>query len=397
MGVLLNVKDFIESTIEIRKEIDYSIYSRFLESHPIFVTYYKINLNFSTTDQGFESIVEYIGPNSPVKYNKIKNFFLFGVQNTTLEINIEDINTSIEFTSDAIVLPNTIIPVPNDFFSINYIYKKYLFKIINVEVDTIKSNNFYKITFEYSKPDDVQIQNQVYETYEAVLENIGTEYNVILSEDVNIKENYLKKIYNSIRDKYIEAFYVKKLNSFIIEIEGLNIYNKYFIKFCKDNKLFKDHRDFNTIHFDIYSYIEKNFINIYQKTIYRALETKDISIFEYPDCILLSMNNVVSSIFYRKNKTYYDIRFCKLEEPNNLLLSMNLIDPQLKNKIINNENSDDLIFKILIKYFNNEIIKIEDFKFLENYDMNYNLYNYMYIPLILYIINNLRENIIIKN
>ena len=144
MGKLLNENEIIEKHITRYTERAASEYTKWLETKPNFVTFYHRYQLGSTYDKGLENVEGVIGLNSPNKYDKIEKFPIWGLNELSYDLSKEDTGMSTSYEGEAIIIPNTISPLPDDFFTINYIGKVYIFKINNVVNDAIKSKPFYK-------------------------------------------------------------------------------------------------------------------------------------------------------------------------------------------------------------------------------------------------------------
>ena len=97
-------------------------YYKFADKKPTPTTYYKQNKTKSTLDQGSQLQYAHVSKQSALKYNKILGFYLYGVPQIALNYDIGDNGVEADMISgDAIILPNTIEPLPGDFFAIDYI------------------------------------------------------------------------------------------------------------------------------------------------------------------------------------------------------------------------------------------------------------------------------------
>ena len=85
------------------------------------VTYYNINIKKSTLDQGTRNTYDRIGENSPLRFNKINNFQLYGIDKIQLDYNVGEFGVESPVEGEAFILPNTIIPCVDDMFLINYL------------------------------------------------------------------------------------------------------------------------------------------------------------------------------------------------------------------------------------------------------------------------------------
>ena len=89
-----------------------------------------------------------LGAQSPIRYSEVKNFPIYGMEMIQLDLDeAEEGITSSYDGGELIILPDTIIPYPDDFFIIEHKGMEFLFRVTAVNYDTIKSNNFYKISF----------------------------------------------------------------------------------------------------------------------------------------------------------------------------------------------------------------------------------------------------------
>lgn len=149
MGQILQDKVFLNANIfQFEKRLE-SQYTIFLDKIPTFVTYYHISVNNSMTDSGFLNVDEIVGNDSPIKFQKIDDFPIYGIEAIQLDLSDEDEGLNSSYESEGIILPNTIKPLPNDYFTITYLSKEYIFMVNNIDYDTIKSNNFDKFNIPF--------------------------------------------------------------------------------------------------------------------------------------------------------------------------------------------------------------------------------------------------------
>ena len=146
MATFKTPAEFVNQNVALLRDRQSSMYSIFLESKPTFTTYYHVNKIRSRTDKGLKMPEKLNGALSPIRYNKLLNFPLYGIEQIQLQLEEEDEGLTSDYSGEAIILPNTIHPTPDDYFIINYLEKKYMFRITNYAYDTIKSNNYYKQT-----------------------------------------------------------------------------------------------------------------------------------------------------------------------------------------------------------------------------------------------------------
>lgn len=210
MGKLNSKVDFINDAIKNRQEIDFTSYSRFLESAPIFITYYKQNTEESTLDYGIASTQTFIGADSSIRYNRIKSVPLYGLNLTQIDISEDETGTTASFQSEGIMLPGTFQPIPNDYFMIDYMGKDIVFKVTNVVAGTIKSNDYIKIEFKFNQiledHEQERLDKQITSDNTVIYDNIGTENKAIVTDDQFKRANMLKELYEKLAEDYIEYF-----------------------------------------------------------------------------------------------------------------------------------------------------------------------------------------------
>ena len=91
---------FIKDNTEHMLDNQFSDYTKFLGSAPIFVTYYNQNIIDTTLDNGFGNTYGNVtSEESSKKYNKINDLPLFKVPNIYLEMLFDDNRLSVSFES----------------------------------------------------------------------------------------------------------------------------------------------------------------------------------------------------------------------------------------------------------------------------------------------------------
>ncbi|MGL5751434.1 MAG: hypothetical protein ACRCXT_12950, partial [Paraclostridium sp.] len=248
-------------------------YYIFTDKQPFKTIYYNRNLKKSTLDQGSKLEYSSIGKNSPTKYNKIQDFYLYGLERIMTQLELGDFgleSSSIE--GEAIILPNTIIPVPDDYFIISHMNKPVLFKVTNVSVNTIENgSNFYKIEYKLDKVDNIgEINNQVDSTFEMIINNVGTQFNSIIRSSEADCIRKIEVITDRLKTYYCNLFYNNRVQTFTVNHNGFLIYDPYLIEFIKCNELVRNND--NYIHVDHQTFIPNSFALRYDKTIFKMVE-----------------------------------------------------------------------------------------------------------------------------
>ncbi len=387
MGYIIDDKNFINDNIfkfEKRLESQYSI---FLDRTPTFVTYYHINNINSTTDNGWQNIDKVLGPESPLRYQEIKDFPIYGIENIKLDLSDNDEGLTTDYDGEGVILPNTIKPVPNDFFIISYLDQNFLFMVNAVNYDTIKSNNFYSISFHIrslSGLDVESLRGQVLEKYTCIFKNIGTDDKFLIKDDEYDKFIQLNNLYTKLVQRYLTIFYVKKLNTILFDNANNEfIYDKYLSHFIMENMLFAEKDSYNTIMLTNEDNNER-FIIEYDDSIYSILESGDKSLLPNHLGYWVTMLSDSDSIF-----KYYTIGNVKsvhlLPSGKGEYLSDDLIAKIHTN---DHESTDNIIDELIVRYFNKTIKSMNDLKLheLEKYKIRYTYENFTKIPILLFIL-----------
>lgn len=411
MGFKFNERDFINNNIFKYEDKLNTQFSRFQEQTPMYVTWYNICINESTVDLGFANVEKVLGYNSPLKYNEIKNFPVYDFQAVQLAIDEQEEGLNTEFESELTILPNTIKPYPHDFFILEHKGKEFLFEVTEVNYDTIKSHNYYRVTYHIKFIDEEEssmIDDQISGKYTCIVDNIGTEDKCILEDEVLELIVKLKDIYYELSRKYINYFYNKKYNAFIyVDINKNTVYDRYLNMFIQRNSLLYDHET----HKAIYLTNEDSSCSFeleYDNSIYKAFELQKPKRLINNKFKLVEISNIYSIFYYYNvlcgsvrftngNMDYIEPRLLRTMKENNIENDnelkkdfVNIPIFYLQSKDINEDIGEFSEFdKILIKYINNNIESIYDIN-LEKLDdelfFDLNWFSFIKIPLVLYCI-----------
>lgn len=387
MGYLLDEKKMINDNIFLYEERLNSQLSRFLEKSPTFVTYYHINDNESTVDLGFQNIERILGPNSPVRFNEIKDFPIYGIDQIILSLSDELQGVDSNYEGEAIVLPNTITPYPNDMFTVNYLDQNYLFMVTEVAYDTIKSNNYYKITFTVKAMDETHkgyISNQTSDKFHCILDNIGTKEKAIIRSDDLDQLILLNEIYKNIAEYFKLLFFNAKYNSFLFKnVDGIKIYDKYMTEFINKFEIFNEKKNYSTLML-VNEDKTKSLYLEYHNSVYRAIELCDKNL----------LTNYVYSLAYVSNQ-YSVFNFYRDRNVRSIILGNGEI-PYIRPQIIDNiknsfiDENESVCVNTIVKFFDKKINTVYDLdreklKDYMNY-MSYDFETFILTPLLLYIL-----------
>ena len=218
MGFKFDEKLLVNNNIFKYEDKLNSNWTRFLETTPTYVTYYNINTIESTVDLGFANVDKILGPQSPIRFSEVKNLPIYGMDSIQLDVDENEEGMNSSFDGELIILPDTITPYPDDFFILEHKGHNFLFRVTAVNYDTIKSNNFYKVSFTIkyvTEEDSIKILEQVTEKFTCIVGNIGTEDRCIIEDGTYELLQRMQYLYEDISNRYKLFYYKKKYNSFV--------------------------------------------------------------------------------------------------------------------------------------------------------------------------------------
>lgn len=281
MAFFIDEQKIVENNIFKYEERLNSPISRFLDKPPTFVTYYHINVDETTVDDGFKDLESLIGGRSPLRFQKIENFPIYGLEPVILQLQDQDEGLDGEYQGESVILANTVKPLQNDFFMIKHVNDSYIFRITEVGYDSIRPDNYYKIDYRLEWYDDTKVQElnkQVTEKYTCILQNIGTENNCLIKEEYKDLLDKIDAMYDDIAKTYVTIFYNKRYNCFLGDNdEGYRVFDPLQSYFINKHNLFNKRNDYSTL------VLTEGFADNrrpikYEKSIYRFFERRDLKL-----------------------------------------------------------------------------------------------------------------------
>lgn len=226
-------------------------YAKYIDSTPSFATYYSRDVDTSTENPGLGQVKEIVGMESPLRYNKIKNFPLYAIEEVNPDITADGISgISVEIENTAVILPDTIIPKPDDLFVLNYeenTEKNHLlYRITGVDINAIDSNTYYQISY-VRTPYDYNILNkrQVVDDYRFIYGNTGSKYENVLLEDKYIEVSKLEQQYDKFINFFLDNYYDERRNMiYFKDGDGKYIFMDEVHEFINNHKLLIESRTF---------------------------------------------------------------------------------------------------------------------------------------------------------
>lgn len=282
MPIIINEEKLVNENVLKFEQRFNSKLARFMDHTQTYVTYFHIDTINSTVDDGFLDVESLVGARSPFRYHKIRKFPLYGLESIIPQLQENDWGLDSSFEGDLIILPGTIKPLENDFFIIDYLELPVVFRITEIEYDTIRPDNYYQIHYrvEFIGHDRVhQLENKVLEEYDCIMENIGSEERCIIKTTEHELIKKIKSMYVDIVTTYLDMYYDSKHNSLLSYSDDGDgyVYDQYLGYFVNSHNLLENPNS-------IKSYVltdqvdDPRFDVKYERTLYRIFERQDVSL-----------------------------------------------------------------------------------------------------------------------
>ena len=360
---------------------------------PTIVTYYNINHNASTIDKGSSTLYDDIGQNSSLRFNKIENFHLYGIEKINVNLDIGEYGLESPIEGEALILPNTIVPVPGDMFIINHVIDKpYLFMVTGIGIDTLYTGaNFYKISYKLTRTDMDALTSletvQTIKRFTYKAGNVGTTLAPLIESNQAELIDKIEDNIDTLLNYYMNLFYKNSVQNFILEYQHMYLYDPYLIEFMIRNKLFALSGN-NYFHVEQAVYIGDTFALEYDHTIFKDIEIKKSNMrlnsvypvpVDDPNSLLVDR---LESYYKLSNKVMYK----DYDNP------INWLDMDLLDRVINNELYDEdsnLYYRnLLILYMNNKEFDITDkiMNSIMDLEFNYTKELFYMIPILVFIL-----------
>ena len=370
--------------------VNNSFYS-FNDKKPTIVTYYNINKTLSSLDPGSKLSYDNIGSDTSIRFNKIEDFMIYGIDRIELQTEFEEFGLEADKVSgDGVILPNTIIPTEGDYFEVNYVKDStWLFIITDVQTDTLQNgSNAYKISYKLEYVDNTRIQDQVVATYKMIEKREGKNIvKIVRSEDLAVAKQ-MDQVAVTLKDYFNELYYNSEVQTYIyMDMTQWRMYDPYMIEFLIRNKILANGSE-------SYVYIDhkldpgKTFGIEYGHSFFRAFEKKDINLLlksnrRYIPVNIVSFGTTFSSRFESYFKTNYIVPPTAYTATS---FGDELVYAIQDHKIIedNQENETPLWQNIFVKYFYGEDLTKEEVESTLNVDFNTSIKTFYMIPLLIF-------------
>ena len=401
---LLNVThtQMTQSLVDFQMDLLKNPFFLFNDKKGLPVEYYNLNTTQSQLDQGLKIPYANIGPESPLRFNLVHDFYLFGMERISVQLENGEMGIEgSEISGEAIILPDTIRPYPGDYFTINMTKKKYLFQVRSATIDTLENGgNYYRIDYKLEYLSDDRLIPLVVNEFNFVSGNIGTNYSPVLSTTGYNLAKILDDTAVLLKQYFRGLFYNNKVQTFTfvylyeVCVNGLNssyFYDPYLIEFIIKNKILANTGD-KYEYIDHKTFPKADFPIKYSKSIWRAIETKDKD--HINSCIISSPGIYIddpATIFSTRYENYFEMTY---ENPDPVADRWSSRLSIIPSQVIGHINEGQLFFNsplskynLLIKYFNDMEINAHDMDPLQRIDSYSNDKDtYYLIPIIIFIL-----------
>ena len=380
---------------EFKKRLD-NVYYILNSKKSTITTYYNINLEESTLDPGLGiHYSDFANRLSSLRFNKINKCYLYGIGGAELNAAYGDwgIEGS-EIQGSCIVLPNTFIPYPNDFFSINYLDKDLLFKVISVTPDTLPNGaNFYKLEYILDQHSYAEgsIEDKVVRSMTMMVEHLGTNKRLFMTDEEAQYDEDMTKAITKLQNYFKELFYDGNIQSFCFPQDNALFYDPYMIEFIIRNNIL-DNEDFVYVS---HRTVLSSYFNIeYEKSEFFAFENNRMDqIKKFNSPFVGIAVEEATSLLSQHYETYYQMTYSKYHRLSTVA-SFYIFNTDFFNHIINNERYDDtsdehkMVYNIIIDYLNGSDTEYTYImKAIERMDLMKDKETFYIIPFLIFILN----------
>lgn len=219
-------KDIIDGDISSLKSATKKYSDYFNGEAPIYITYYQIADAAAKVDSSLDDTSEVVGTNSSLKYYRIKNVPVYGLN--TLDINNQLSQRGLEsaITGDFVITPVlNIVPRGGEFFIINDStapdLAQHLFVITDVQYDRATSDKFYKCSFKLYPKDADNIYNQVIKNFiydpsgSGNTDGVGDSF--LITEEDAAQKDKVSSMIDGLIDTYTNLFYSEGMDTFVYQ------------------------------------------------------------------------------------------------------------------------------------------------------------------------------------
>jgi hypothetical protein len=431
MGILQTADTMVDNSMKQLSDVLNSKFTTYLQGNgtPVLVTYYNIDANNSTTELGSGTYDRRLGDNSPLRFNKILDFPVYGLKDFIPTIDPgEGGLMDMEMDMEVVILPNSIKPSPLDHFVYRFfdgnmnVERQVTFRVISIEHSSIKSNNFYKLSLTLADINDEhtveELDNQTISTFRTNIDLIGTNEQCIIEDTIFDRIGTIDNICDYLINSYMDVFYDDRYNALLLRDNniGYPLFDPYLTTFIIEHNIL----DTSKRYIVLMNYDNRYDVSrMYNKTIYRSLEQQNDT-----HLVRMSMKphafetTATNPFVYYGEENVFSIDLVKPTEPKDYVEEFDIelvryvtskgnrfiydyLDIELLNRIqtyqlyLEDENtfSNSLMFSnIFIKFFKKgnmkDLVTDKDIDNLQYFEVTDCKADFLYVPMIIYILRN---------
>ena len=353
------------------------------DQRPSKCTYYNINKEKSTIDGGSKLIYAEMGEESPLRFDRINGLYIYGMQR--LEVNLENEEfgmESTELTGESYILPDQFVPTDNDFFTLDHIDHKWLFRVTDASMAFLQEGTqAWKISWKLERNSDTEILKNVVRDFKYIEATIGTETKrIVLSSNYELAK-LIDETATNLRNYFKDLFYSPKIQSFSFKWYNEYImYDPYSIEFMIRNKLLVAAAS-DYVYIDHISNLPVTFGISYDRSVFRAFEIKNkAKLREYHYQAQADYIDDPTTIFGQRYEQFFQLNYDTVNLAPNGPLNPKSIIPVMKEELIERierelyftedieEDREHMYLNIVIKFFNDRDITEEDLKYFDRID-----------------------------
>lgn len=370
------------------------------DKKPTIVTYYNINKEATTLDPGSKLSYDNIGKNSPIRYNKIDDFMIYGF--TRIELNTENDEFGLEadkVSGECYILPNTIKPTEGDYFEVDHITDStWLFIVTDIQQDTLENgSNVYKITYKLEYVDHNRLLQQVVGSYRMIEKREGTNIAKVVENTKYEIAKVMDEVAVKLKMTFNELFYNPYVQTFIyMDVTDWRIYDEFMIEFLIRNKILDNGND-SYIHVMHQLQPHKTFSIDYEYTLYRAFEKADKNMLTKSNRSIQPMDIIgYGTTFSSRFETYFKARYNNLDSGYaTYCLDDDIVfrvqDHNLIEQVDSIVEDTELWKNVLIKHFYDEDFTIKEIEAIDNIRFTTSYQAFYLIPLFILCLENAIE------
>lgn len=334
------------------------------------VTFFNINTQKSTLDPGSKLIQSELGEQTPLRFDKINNLFIYNFNRNEINFNNDEFGLeSAPITGESYILPNVIEPIDGSFFIVDHSENNFLYKVTDVDRDTLSNgHNVWKITWVLDRVTDKEILQNVVGEYEYIDAISGNNIKPVVESSKYKKAIKLENILESLSNYFKDLFYNEYTQTFGYKwYNEYNMYDPYIIEFIIKHKLLSGASEY--MHIDHMCTLPATFGIDYTKSVFNAFEKRDKKLLL--GCNRTAQANLITdatSIFATRYENYFCLDYNVINEANGPFNPRGIIPimrDELVDNILNNfyykpDDHDNAYKNIFVKFFNrNEILDID--------------------------------------